>query len=70
MRKSNLTFDIFLELQEKVPTKLHLRDACGSTVIEIEAKEDTETIEIIKKFFEEKNMQIEFSKDKKYVYEV
>ncbi len=70
MRKSNLTFDMFLELQEKVSTKLHLRDACGSTIIEIEAKEDAETIEIIKKFFEEKNMKIEFSKDNKFVYEI
>ncbi|VWL84811.1 RDAC family protein [Oceanivirga miroungae] len=68
-RRSKITIDMFLELQSLIPTKLHYRDACNATVIENEARDNKEVIEIINNFFKEKEIEIYYSDDKKYIYE-
>ena len=40
MRNNNFTIEEFLDLQKSIKTKLHLRDACGGNVIEIEDKNE------------------------------
>lgn len=65
--KSKLRIEDFLELQKNIKTKLHFRDACGGSVVELESI-DNETVEDIKKYFDEKGINIQFSNDKKYVY--
>lgn len=65
--KSRFTINDFLELEKEVETKLHYKDACGAGVIQIDSP-DEKTISEIKKFFENKNIKIDFSNDKKYVF--
>lgn len=65
--KSRFTINDFLELEKEVETKLHYKDACGAGVIQIDSS-DEKTINAIKEFFERKNIEIDFSDDKKYVF--
>lgn len=67
--KSKFRIEDFLELQKNIKSKLHFRDACGGSVIELESIDD-ETIEKIIEFFKEKSINIQFSNDNKYVYSV
>lgn len=65
--KSSIKIDDYLNLQKIVKSKMHYRDACGSTLIQVEdiTKEDKEKII---NFFDELGIEIEFSKDEKYFF--
>lgn len=67
MRNNNFTIEEFLDLQKSIKTKLHLRDACGGNVIEIEDKNEVKNIQ---EYFKKKGISVNFSPDKKYVYKL
>lgn len=65
--KNSIKIDDFLNLQKIVKSKMHYRDACGSTLIQIENITEEDKEKIIN-FFNELGMEIEFSKDEKYFF--
>lgn len=65
--RNKFNIDDFLDLQKQITAKIHFRDACGMSVIEVENNNEDIKKEIIK-FFESRNISVEFSKDDKYVY--
>lgn len=69
MKNKSFTIDEFLELQKIVDKKLHFRDACGGNVIEIE-NNDEKTKQKILDFFENRDINIMFSENMKYIYKL